>query len=115
MHLNAYMLDWTFDGFDDLKRALTAHGFALEPEPESPHIRVAVPLDRVETFAGLVRPHFNARCNYVDVQYPAEGLTVLIFQEEVFRITTHAQDAQVRAWAIGVGLPPEQADWPVSF
>jgi hypothetical protein len=115
MHLNAFMLDWTFTEFSALKQTLVDNGFAVEPEPGTAHCRVAVPLDRLETFAALVRPDFNARCNYVDVQYPDERLTVLVFQDEVFRITTHAQNEQVRAWAIGIGLPPHQADWPVSF
>jgi len=115
MNFNAFILDWTMDDYDGLKAELDAAGFEFEREAENEHIRVKVPFDGLEIFADICRPHLNAPCNYIDVQFPKMKRTVLIFSEQVFMVGDVVENEAVVAWALGRGLPLEQADWPLSF
>jgi hypothetical protein len=112
---NAYILDWTMERFPELIAALRASGLAWVGEGDGPHIRVSVPLDRLDAFASLCQAHLNAPCNYVDLQYPEERLTVLVFRERVFRIRSREQNAVAQHWAMERGLPATQAEWGRSF
>jgi len=112
---NAYVLDWTMDGFDQFKQELMDASFPFDRETGSANIRVAVPLARVQEFAALCQKRLNAPYNYVDIQYPDEHKTVIIFRGKTFIITSHEENERVRQWAIGLGLPPEQSDWSTSF
>ncbi|HEX2909141.1 MAG TPA: hypothetical protein VHO69_19865 [Phototrophicaceae bacterium] len=116
MKTNAYILDWTLTDYAEVKQALIDIAFWFELEREdSKHLRVAVPYPRVDEFAALVRRYLNAPCNYVDVQYPDRQCTVLIFKAKKFVITSAEENEQAKIWALAQGLPPEQADWPMSF
>lgn len=115
MVLNAFMLDWTMDDYDGLKRALTDAGIAFETVEDSPHIRAAIPFERLDETASLIRQHLNAPFNYVDIQYPALRRTVIVFRERVFMLTNLYESERAKQWAIAQGLPPEQADWATSF
>jgi hypothetical protein len=113
MTFNAFVVNWTIEGFAELKQELSGAGFIFEPEGE--HMRIAVPSARVEEFAVMCQKRLNAPQNYIDIQYPDERKTVLVFRDRVFVITGAAQNEQVRQWAIARGLPPEQAGWATSF
>jgi hypothetical protein len=115
MTFNAYILDWTMDGFARLKQELADASFPFDQETGSGNIRAAVPFERVQEFAGLCQKHLNAPFNYVDIQYPDEHKTVIIFRGKTFIITSREENERVRQWAIGLGLPPEQSDWGTSF
>ena len=112
---NAHVLDWTMERFPELISALEAQGYAWAWEGDGPHVRVSVPLDRISAFASLCQAHLNAPCNYVDLQYPEEPLTVLVFRERVFRIRSHAENTAAQRWATARGLPVAQAGWGTSF
>lgn len=113
MEQNAFILDWTMDNTPRLKQRLSDAHFLAVPEGE--HLRVTVPHARAAEFARIVRGHLNAPCNYVDVQFPDERQTLIIFAEQVFTICDPAENERVKAWAIARGLPPEQANWPVQW
>jgi hypothetical protein len=115
MMFNAYVLDWTMDEFAKLKAKLSEAQFVYKPEGETEHIRVAVPFERVEEFGELCHQHLNQITNYVDIQYPARKTTVIVFQKTMHVITSPEEDQKVKAWAIALGLPPEQADWGTSY
>lgn len=115
MELNAYILDWTMTNYSLLKRQLADAGFALAKEQAAEHLRVVVPFERVCIFAEMIQAHLNAPFNYVDVQYPAEKRTVIIFQQAMFTIINQVENECVRQWAIEHGLPSAQADWATSF
>ena len=112
---NAYILDWTMDDYDGLRATLSEAGFVFERESPDEHIRVSVPFARVEAFAQLCQAHLNVPYNYVDIQYPDEEKTVIIFQQARFIIADIEENRRVQQWAIAQGLPPAQADWGVSF
>lgn len=113
MQTNAFILDWTMDEYSRLKQELAEAGFEFVPEGE--HIRVSVPFARVDQFAAITRPYLNAPYNYIDVQFPAEKKTMIIFREQVFVIEDDEQNERVKTWALNQGLPPHQADWPTSY
>lgn len=115
MSFNAFVLDWTMDDYSLLKQKLAAAGFQSQKVEDAEHIRVVVPFGRVDEFAALCQAHLNAPFNYIDVQFPAYKQTVIIFAQTVFLIDNLAENERVRQWAIALGLPPEQADWPTSF
>lgn len=115
MDSNAYVLDWTMDEYDSLKQELSSAGFDFRPEGETNDLRVTIPFERIGEAAAIIRPHLNAPCNYVDVQFQRERRTVIIFRDKVFTIASKAENAAVVAWALAQGLPPEQADWATSF
>jgi hypothetical protein len=112
---NAYILEWTMDEYDRLKQELADAGFVFQQEGQTGHIRADVPFEQVDIFGELCRKHLNAPVNYVDIQYPERRTTVIVFQQTTHFITNREQNEQVRAWAIALGLPPEQADWDTSF
>jgi hypothetical protein len=115
MDFNAYILDWTMNNYAQLKEKLTDSNFAYVEEGESEHIRVAVPFERIEMFALLCQTHINSPDSYVDIQYPKERKTVVIFQQEIFVISSKEENDKVKKWAIDLGLPPEQAEWATSY
>jgi hypothetical protein len=115
MAYNAYIVDRTMDRFAQLKQELTDASFPFGEESGSKNISVAVPVERVQEFAALCQKHFNAPFNYVDIQYPSERKTVLVFRAKTFIITSREENERVRQWAVGSGLPPEQSDWGTSF
>lgn len=115
MKTNAYILDWTMNDYEELKEELSVAGFASEQEQDSEHVRVEVPFEKVDEFAKLVQAHLNAPQNYVDIQYPEEKTTVVIFKDKSVHITSDDQNEEVRKWAMSIGLPKAQADWPTAF
>lgn len=114
MKYNALILDWTMDNYRELKAKLLKYGFAYLPEPGSRHIRVAVTWKFIAEFAALCQEHLNRPCNYVDIQFPAESTTVVVFQTKTFFVRNHVENERVRQWALAHGLPAQQADWPVA-
>jgi hypothetical protein len=115
MWFNAYILDWAMNDYAQLKQELADANFAFAKEGEKEHIRVAVPFGRVKEFGSLCQTHLNSPYNYVDIQYPNEKKTVIIFQQDIFMISSQEENEKVKRWAISLGLPPEQADWSTSF
>lgn len=113
MEPNAFILDWTMDEYPRLKQELAESGFEFVPDGE--HVRVNVPFAHVDQFATITRKYLNAPFNYIDVQFPAEKKTMIIFQEQVFVIEDDVENERVKSWAIAKGLPPHQADWPTSY
>jgi hypothetical protein len=113
MPFNAFIVNWTVDSFDELKRELSDAGFVFEPEGE--HMRAVVPLARADEFAAICQKRLHAPQNYIDLQYPEVRKTVLVFRDAVFTITSSEENARVRAWALALGLPSEQSDWAISF
>lgn len=113
MAANAYVLEWTMNNYDDLKTGLVRLGLSCEADGND--LRVQVPYARVADAARLFQQHLNAPYNYVDLQYPAARMTVIVFQERVFLIRNAEENRSAQDWAIAQGLPPEQADWGTSF
>lgn len=111
---NAYILSRTMDEYPRLLASLKDNGFLFVPDTKG-NIRIDVPFSLLEDFAFLVQPHLNAPYNYVDIQYREEKKTVLIFKDKRFTIENSEQNRVAREWAIDQWLPPEQADWPISF
>ena len=114
MKYNAFILDWTMDNYRQLKTKLLKYGFAFVPEAGCRHIRVAVPWNYVAEFSALCQEHLNQPCNYVDIQFPVEKTTVVVFQAKTFFVKSMRENEQVRQWALAQGLPVQQADWPVA-
>ncbi len=112
---NAFIVAWTMHDYAALKAKLTAAGFRFEPVDATAHIRLAVPFEQIDAFAALCQTHLNAPVNYVDVQFSDRRTTVVIFRDAVHHITDQARNDAIKAWAIDLGLPPEQADWSTSF
>lgn len=112
---NTYILDWTMNEYERLLTRLKDEGFGFQKESGKEHVRVAVPFSFVDDFASLVQEHLDAPYNYVDIQYPDEKKTVVIFQNKKFVIENEQQNEVAKKWAIDLGLPKEQADWAVSF
>jgi hypothetical protein len=115
MNFNAYILDWSMDDYAQLRQGLATFGFTFEQEGQSEHIRVVVPFERAEEFASLCRAHLNSPFNYVDIQYPNEKKTVIVFKQETFVVSNSEDNERVKTQAIQMGLPPAQADWATSF
>jgi len=115
MSFNAYILDWSMDNYAQLRQELAKANFTFEQEEKSEHIRVAVPFRSVNEFASLCQAHLNSPFNYVDIQYPNEKKTIIIFKQETFVISSREENERVKAWAIRMGLPAAQADWATSF
>ena len=113
--MNAYILDWTMNEYDKLKQKLTEQGFVFKKEENNEHVRVAVPFEKINGFSQIVQAHLNATHNYVDIQYPDKKQTVVIFQEKQYNITNDQENEEAKQWAISIGLPVEQADWPTSY
>ncbi len=113
MAANAYVLDWTMNDYALLQAELAEA--KLRCENEGSDLRVHVPYARVADAARLFQKHLNAPYNYVDIQYPAGKLTVIVFQERVFLIRNAEENRIAQEWGITRGLPPEQADWGTSF
>jgi len=115
MNLNAYILDWTMNEYEQLLTQLEELNFLFQKESDNNHVRVDVPFAKINDFTKLVQAHLNAPFNYVDIQYPNERKTVVIFQSKYFIIESDKQNEEVRNWAINLGLPIEQADWGNSY
>ena len=103
------------DDYERLKQELSGAGFNFKPESGKDHMRITIPFARIQEAATILQPHLNTRCNYVDVQFPDEKRTVIIFRDKVFTVTTNAENDKVVAWAVARGLVAQQADWPTSF
>ena len=86
MQTNAYILDWTMNDYDSLKKELGDQDFSFTEEQDTNHIRALVPFDRVDAFALIIQSHLNNQFNYVDVQLQDEKTTVIIYMEKVFFI-----------------------------
>jgi len=114
MKNSAYILDWTMNDYDNLKFKLKNSGFEFE-KAEKEHIRVTVPFNKIDSFVDIVQVHLNAPQNYVDVQFPDEKKSIVIFQAKKFVITNDKENEKVKEWAISIGLPTEQADWKTSY
>lgn len=114
MKYNAFILDWTMDNYQQLKAKLVKYGFAYVPEEECRHIRVAVAWNYVAEFAVLCQEHLNQPYNYVDIQFPTERTTVVVFQTKTFFVRNTRENERVRQWALAQGLPTDQADWSVA-
>ena len=115
MDTNAFILDWTMDDYGGLLQALIEARFSYRKETGTEHVRVEVPHGRVTEYASLCQSHLNAPFNYVDVQFPAERQTVIVFRQKVFINANMEENAQAVQWALAQGLPEAQADWPTSF
>ena len=115
MTYNAYILDWTTKEYEMLKQKLKKANFDFIKEKNKLHIRVRVSFDRVEEFSSIVKSHLNAEYNYVDIQFPHEKKTVIVFSGELAFISNPTENEAVRKWAIAKGLPPKQADWRTSY
>jgi hypothetical protein len=115
MQYNAYILDWTMNDYETLKKKLNAHGFDFVHERNKSHIRVHVPFSRWEEFGEMVRAHLNTPYSYVDIQYPEKRKTILVFGERIESISNAQENEAARKWAIARGLPPAQADWETSY
>jgi hypothetical protein len=115
MKSSAYILDWTMNDYPLLLDQLKDHDFEFEKEKNKEHVNVIVPLSQIDEFSKIIQNHLNAPFNYVDIQYPAEKKTVLIFQNKKFIIENKEQNDQVIKWAIDHGLPEKQAQWGTSF
>jgi hypothetical protein len=115
MHYNAYILDWTMNNYDQFKKTLVDSGYSFVVETGTEHIRVAIPFERFTHFARLCQTHLTEPYNYVDIQFPHEKTTVIVFRKVSFVITDPHENEKVKQWAIDLGLPPEQADWSTSF
>jgi hypothetical protein len=115
MNFNAFILDWSMDHYPQLRQELTKANFTIKQEEHNEHIRVAVPFMRVNQFSSLCQAHLNSPFNYVDIQYPNEKKTIIVFKQETFIISSNEENERVRAWAIQMGLPEIQADWTRSF
>lgn len=115
MPYNAYILDWTMNDYDGLKQKLKEAGFPFRKERGKEHIRAAVPFDRVEEFFRLTKSHLNTPYNYVDIQFPSEKKTALVFSERLIMVSNSQENEAAQRWAIARGLPPEQADWKTSY
>lgn len=101
--------------YESLLAKLKNGNFPFIQDGEKAHAKVEVLFDRVNDFAMLVQAHLNAPYNYVDLQFPSERKTVVIFRDRVFFIENKKQSEKAKEWAIEQGLPVEQADWEESF
>ena len=113
VRLNAYVLGWTMNDYPDLRAELARLG--LHSQDDEGDLRLAVPFDRLNEVVPLLQKHFNAPYNYVDIQFPDQQLTVIVFQHRQFMLRNPAENAAAQRWAIAQGLPPQQADWGTSF
>lgn len=112
---NAYILERTMNDYAKLKESLEKAGFAYQKEQSDEDIMVTVPTDRVDDFAAIVQQHLNAPFNYVDAKFPDDKTTIIVFPDRTYRISNSVVDAEARTWAISIGLPKEQADWPTFY
>ena len=115
MKYNAYILDWTMNNYTVFKQKLQDAHFNFIAKKNNPHLRVEVSFARVQDFFSIVRMHLNTSYNYIDIQFPSEKITVLIFSERVIFISNEPENEAARKWAISKGLPIKQADWSTSY
>ncbi|HBU27710.1 TPA: hypothetical protein DEB00_01170 [Candidatus Uhrbacteria bacterium] len=112
---NAYILERTMDEYNSLKTELSQAEFVLEKEKDDEDIMVMVDYGRVDAFADIVQKHLNEPFNYVDCQFPEQGLTVLIFLNKMVTIDNEQTNQKVKQWALSIGLSEKEADWPTSY
>lgn len=101
--------------YEDLKQNLLKASFDFVKENDTEHIRVDVPIEKVDSFAKITQKHLNAPQNYIDLQFPENKKTLVIFRDKIFTITNNTENKEAKKWAISIGLPKEQADWAISF
>jgi len=83
MSFNAYILDWSMDNYAQLRQKLAKANFTFKQEEKSEHIRVAVPLRRVNEFASLCQAPGHRRasiCQYLRSE--AIGLLHLTYESQ---------------------------------
>ena len=114
MLFNAYILQRTITDWDDLLEKLRDGKFEFNKDGDG-DIRVVVPLSRYEEFAKIVQAQLNAPYNYVDIGYPEEKVLVVVFEARVFVVKNKVELEEVKKWAIGMGLPPKEADMKPAF
>ena len=115
MNFNAYILDWSMDRYAQLQQELAEANFTFKQKENTEHLRVMVPFERANEFSSLCQAHLNSQFNYVDIQYPNEKMTIIVFSRDIFSISSAEENERVKAWAIRMGLPAAQADWATSF
>lgn len=113
--MNAYILSWTMNDYAGLKEELRKAGFEFQKEDADEDIRAKVSFDRIDEFSALIKKHLNAPYNYVDIQFPEEKVTVIVFRDKTFFIHNQEECDAARTWAISIGLPEKQADWSIVF
>lgn len=101
--------------FDELKSELMQVDFEFEKAKNSDDIMVNVPLNRIFDFASIIQKYLNKPFNYVDVKFPDQKTTVIIFRERIFEIDNPEVDKNAKEWAISIGLPEKEADWPTFY
>ena len=112
---NAYILERTMNDYIELKQALDRAGFAHQKEKNNEDVTVTVPMDRVDDFAVIVQRHLNTSYNYVDVKFPDNKTTIIVFPDRIYHINNPAIDAEAKIWAISIGLPNNEARWPIFY
>ena len=112
---NAYILERTINNYAELKQALEQAGFAYQKEETDEDVTVMISTDRVDEFAAIVQPYLNAPYNYVDVKFPDDKTTVIIFPGRIYRINNPTIDAEAKIWAISIGLPKKEAEWLIFY
>lgn len=115
MQNNAYILERTMEDYDGLKSELKEAGFEVEKEKGDNDIMVTVSRDRVSYFVPIIQKHFNEPFNYVDIKFPDMRLTVIVFRERIWEIDSAEINKEAQEWAISIGLPVKEADWPTFF
>ena len=103
--------------YEEFKKELFDSEFFYmkDEKTQKDHIGVNVDHKRINLFSEICQKYLNNEFNYVDVQFPVQGETVIIFREKVFFVKNNAENEIVKSWAIHKGLPAEQADWGKSF
>ena len=115
MIYNAYVLDWTMNNYEVLKQKLKESKFDFIKEKGKQHIRVDVPFSRTKEFFSLAKLYLNTPYNYIDIQFPKEKKTILVFSEKLIKLCNQQENEAAKRWAIKKGLPPKQADWATSY
>lgn len=110
---NAYVLERTINNYGELKQKLKEADFDFIKDRNN--VRVKVYFDKVEKFYNLVRTYLNTSYNYIDLQFPKEKKTLLVFSDRLFYIANAKENEEAKKWAFSIGLPKEEADWPTSY
>lgn len=112
---NAYILERTMNEYEELKDGLLQAGFEIEKEKDDEDIMVTVEHNRIKDFAHVVQKHLNEPFNYIDIKFPEQKLSVIVFKDRVYRIDNAKQNVEAKQWAVSIGLPENEADWPIFF
>ncbi len=110
---NAYILERTIKNFEELEKKLKEAGFNFIKKNDN--IKVNVSFDQIENFYNLAKNYLNSPYNYIDIQFPKEKKTVLVFSGRLIYMANKEENETVREWAISKGLPKKEADWATSY